>query len=76
MSTEILYRSGTISRAVAGQGRGGGEWQSPLQLQAVPMAFHYVNIEPIGPIMSGSTVVHPMISYIQVFQYREFEPVA
>ena len=53
-----------------------GKWQSPLQLQAVPMAFHYMNIDPIGPIMSGSTVVHPMISHIQVFPYREFEPVA
>ena len=53
-----------------------GKWQSPLQLQAVPMAFNYMNIEPIGPIMFGSTVVHPMISHIQVFPYREFEPVA
>ena len=40
------------------------------------MAFHYMNIDPIGPIMSGSTVVHPMISHIQVIPYREYEPVA
>ena len=53
-----------------------GKWQSPLRLQTVPMAFHYMNIDPIGPIMSGSTVVHPMISHIQVIPYREYEPVA
>ena len=45
-----------------------GKWQSPLRLQAVPMAFHYMNIDPIGPIMSGSTVVHPMISHIQAIK--------
>ena len=56
------------ARAMAGQGRGGGKWQSPVQLQAVPMALHYMNIEPIGPIYSGSTVVHPMISHIQAIK--------
>jgi len=35
-----------------------------------------MNIDPIGPIKSGSTVVHPMISHIQVIPYREFELVA
>ncbi len=32
------------------------------------MAFDYMNIELIGPIMSGCIVVHPMISHIQVFR--------
>lgn len=40
------------------------------------MAFDYMNIELIGPIMSGCIVVHPMISHIQVFPYRELESVA
>jgi len=40
------------------------------------MAFYYMNIDPIGPIYSGSTMVHPMISHIQVIPYREYEPAA